>query len=119
MADWNATGAPRHGPPLTRGASRPARRLQTPAAVLNLHRQFELLREARTYQTPRANNLERDMSLAGITPRQVPHGTGRRPRPVSTAATRLIPPGPTGSTATPKPPPFWIKFRRTPGRPSR
>jgi FPC/CPF motif-containing protein YcgG len=46
-------------------ASRPARRFDLPAMVLNLHDQFEQLRETGRYQALREAILERDMKLAG------------------------------------------------------
>lgn len=57
------------------GASRPARRFRTPAIVFNLHRQFELLREAGTYEKLRASILDRDLTLAGsVNPMLARHG---------------------------------------------
>jgi len=56
-------------------ASRPARRFQTPAVVFNLHRQFEMLRAAGTYEKLRASILERDVTLAGaVNPMLARHG---------------------------------------------
>lgn len=72
------------------GASRPARRFQTPAVVFNLHRQFELLREAGTYEKLRASILQRDESLAGsINPMLARHGETSEARQYSGRAVDL------------------------------
>lgn len=47
------------------GASRPARRFQTPALVFNPHQQFQTLRQERRYENLRESIIERDVSLAG------------------------------------------------------
>ena len=66
------------------GASRPARRFQTPALVFNLHRQFEMLREEGLYEKLRASILERDQSLAGtINPMLARHGESSEARQYS------------------------------------
>lgn len=65
-------------------ASRPARRFQTPAVVFNLHRQFEMLREAGTYEKLRASILGRDETLAGsINPMLSRHGESSEARQYS------------------------------------
>ena len=46
-------------------ASRPARRFKKPALVLNLHNQFEQLRQQGRYETLRRTILERDLVLSG------------------------------------------------------
>lgn len=66
------------------GASRPARRFQTPAIVFNLHRQFEMLRASGTYEKLRASILNRDQSLAGsINPMLARHGDSSEARQYS------------------------------------
>ena len=66
------------------GASRPARRFQTPAIVFNLHRQFEILRSAGTYEKLRASILERDQNLAGtVNPMLARHGVSSEARQYS------------------------------------
>lgn len=66
------------------GASRPARRFQTPAVVFNLHRQFEMLRAVGTYEKLRASILERDATLAGdINPMLARHGESSEARQYS------------------------------------
>jgi FPC/CPF motif-containing protein YcgG len=58
------------------GASRPARRFETPAMVFNLHDQFERLRDANRYEKLRDSILERDVALAGdINPMLARHGS--------------------------------------------
>ncbi|MES2904898.1 MAG: guanitoxin biosynthesis heme-dependent pre-guanitoxin N-hydroxylase GntA [Pseudomonadota bacterium] len=47
------------------GASRPARRFETPAMVFNLHDQFERLRASGRYDKLRGAILARDLKLAG------------------------------------------------------
>lgn len=47
------------------GASRPARRFETPALVFNLHDQFETLREQGRYEKLRESIINRDVALAG------------------------------------------------------
>lgn len=47
------------------GASRPARRFQTPALVFNLHDQFEQLRASGIYEKLRQTITARDIALAG------------------------------------------------------
>jgi FPC/CPF motif-containing protein YcgG len=47
------------------GASRPARRLECPALVFNLHDQFERLRAEQRYEPLRRSIIERDVALAG------------------------------------------------------
>jgi FPC/CPF motif-containing protein YcgG len=65
-------------------ASRPARRFQTPAVVFNLHRQFEMLRAAGTYEKLRASILERDVTLAGaVNPMLARHGESSEARQYS------------------------------------
>ena len=66
------------------GASRPARRFQTPAVVFNLHRQFEMLRASGAYEKLRASILQRDESLAGsINPMLARHGDSSEARQYS------------------------------------
>lgn len=66
------------------GASRPARRFETPAVVFNLHRQFEMLRAAGTYEKLRASILERDVTLAGaVNPMLARHGVSSEARQYS------------------------------------
>lgn len=66
------------------GASRPARRFQTPTLVFNLHRQFEMLREEGVYEKLRASILERDQSLAGtVNPMLARHGESSEARQYS------------------------------------
>lgn len=66
------------------GASRPARRFHTPAVVFNLHRQFEMLRAAGTYEKLRASILERDVTLAGaVNPMLARHGESSEARQYS------------------------------------
>lgn len=66
------------------GASRPARRFQTPAVVFNLHRQFEMLRASGAYEKLRASILERDQTLAGsINPMLARHGDSSEARQYS------------------------------------
>ena len=66
------------------GASRPARRFQTPAIVFNVHRQFEMLRSAGTYEKLRASILERDRTLAGSeNPMLARHGESSEARQYS------------------------------------
>ena len=65
-------------------ASRPARRFHTPAVVFNLHRQFEMLRAAGTYEKLRASILQRDTTLAGsINPMLARHGESSEARQYS------------------------------------
>jgi FPC/CPF motif-containing protein YcgG len=57
------------------GASRPARRFQKPALVLNLHDQFVRLRKEGIYEKMRGTIMERDLALAGsINPMLARHG---------------------------------------------
>ncbi|MDY6924895.1 MAG: guanitoxin biosynthesis heme-dependent pre-guanitoxin N-hydroxylase GntA [Pseudomonadota bacterium] len=66
------------------GASRPARRFHTPAVVFNLHRQFEMLRAAGTYEKLRASILQRDVTLAGaVNPMLARHGESSEARQYS------------------------------------
>lgn len=66
------------------GASRPARRFQTPAVVFNLHRQFEMLRTSGAYEKLRASILERDLALAGaVNPMLARHGESSEARQYS------------------------------------
>jgi len=66
------------------GASRPARRFQTPAVVFNLHRQFEMLRSSGSYEKLRASILERDVTLAGsVNPMLARHGESSEARQYS------------------------------------
>lgn len=66
------------------GASRPARRFQTPAVVFNLHRQFEMLRLSGAYEKLRASILERDVNLAGaVNPMLARHGESSEARQYS------------------------------------
>lgn len=66
------------------GASRPARRFQTPAVVFNLHRQFEMLRASGDYEKLRASILQRDQTLAGtINPMLARHGESSEARQYS------------------------------------
>lgn len=66
------------------GASRPARRFQTPALVFNLHRQFEMLRADGLYEKLRTSILDRDRSLAGsINPMLARHGESSEARQYS------------------------------------
>ena len=66
------------------GASRPARRFQTPAVVFNLHRQFEMLRASGAYEKLRASILQRDETLAGsINPMLARHGDSSEARQYS------------------------------------
>lgn len=65
-------------------ASRPARRFDRPAIVLNLHDQFEELRKAGRYEGLRDAILERDEKLAGsINPMLSRHGEGSAARQFS------------------------------------
>ena len=65
-------------------ASRPARRFHSPAVVFNLHRQFEMLRTAGTYEKLRAAILQRDVTLAGaINPMLARHGESSEARQYS------------------------------------
>ena len=58
------------------GASRPARRFDTPVLVFNLHDQFEQLRAQGRYDKLRASIVERDIALAGApNPMLARHGT--------------------------------------------
>ncbi|WP_439476514.1 guanitoxin biosynthesis heme-dependent pre-guanitoxin N-hydroxylase GntA [Brevundimonas sp.] len=66
------------------GASRPARRFETPAVVFNLHRQFEMLRASGAYEKLRASILERDVNLAGaVNPMLARHGESSEARQYS------------------------------------
>lgn len=66
------------------GASRPARRFGKPTLVFNLHRQFEMLREAGIYEKLRTRILERDINLAGdINPMLSRHGESSEARQYS------------------------------------
>lgn len=66
------------------GASRPARRFQTPAVVFNLHRQFEMLRASGAYEKLRASILQRDLTLAGsVNPMLARHGESSEARQYS------------------------------------
>lgn len=66
------------------GASRPARRFQTPAVVFNLHRQFEMLRASGAYEKLRARIIQRDVNLAGeINPMLSRHGESSEARQYS------------------------------------
>jgi FPC/CPF motif-containing protein YcgG len=47
------------------GASRPARRFETPVLVFNAHDQFERLREEGRYEQLRSKIIERDIAVAG------------------------------------------------------
>ena len=47
------------------GASRPARRFETPVMVFNLHAQFDRLRAEGAYEKLRGSILDRDLALAG------------------------------------------------------
>ena len=47
------------------GASRPARRFETPVLVFNLHDQFEQLRDQGRYEKLRESIIDRDVKLAG------------------------------------------------------
>jgi len=65
-------------------ASRPARRLDRPAMVFNLHDQFERLREQQRYEKLRAAILARDARLAGsINPMLARHGESSEARQYS------------------------------------
>jgi FPC/CPF motif-containing protein YcgG len=56
-------------------ASRPARRFQKPALVLNLHDQFVRLRAEGIYEKMRGTIMERDFALAGsVNPMLARHG---------------------------------------------
>lgn len=57
-------------------ASRPGRRFETPAMVLNLHNQFEQLRMTGRYDKLRETILDRDVALAGTSnPMLADHGS--------------------------------------------
>lgn len=57
------------------GASRPARRFETPAIVFNPHRQFRTLREAGRYEGLRERIIARDLAFSGsINPMLSRHG---------------------------------------------
>lgn len=57
------------------GASRRARRFETPALVFNLHDQFERLRAAGRYDRLRASIVDRDVAWAGsLNPMLAQHG---------------------------------------------
>ena len=47
------------------GASRPARRFETPVLVFNAHEQFEQLRQEGRYEQLRSKIIERDVAVAG------------------------------------------------------
>lgn len=57
------------------GASRPARRFETPAVVFNPHRQFQTLREAGRYEGLRERIIARDLAFSGsVNPMLSRHG---------------------------------------------
>ncbi|MGN6498013.1 MAG: guanitoxin biosynthesis heme-dependent pre-guanitoxin N-hydroxylase GntA [Tsuneonella sp.] len=66
------------------GASRPARRVDRPTLVFNLHDQFERLRAEGRYDTMRAKILDRDRALAGdVNPMLARHGEASEARQYS------------------------------------
>ncbi|QDP20264.1 guanitoxin biosynthesis heme-dependent pre-guanitoxin N-hydroxylase GntA [Sphingomonas xanthus] len=65
-------------------ASRPARRFELPAMILNLHDQFEALRAEGRYEKLRHSILERDRKIAGsINPMLARHGEASEARQYS------------------------------------
>lgn len=65
-------------------ASRPARRFSRPAMVLNLHDQFDELRNSGRYEQLRQSILERDQAIAGtINPMLARHGENSEARQYS------------------------------------
>jgi FPC/CPF motif-containing protein YcgG len=66
------------------GASRPARRMERPTLVFNLHDQFEQLRGEGRYERMRQAILDRDRALAGdINPMLTRHGEASEARQYS------------------------------------